>query len=90
MSAAVQITVEEAESRLGELLDRVERGEEITIARAGRPVARLVAAPPSRDVAAAQAAAKALLELREELRNAGVGLFTMDEILSARHEGHKY
>ena len=90
MSAAVQITVEEAESRLGELLDRVERGEEITIARAGRPVARLVAAPPAHDVAKARAAAEGLRDLREELRKAGVGPFTMDEILSARHEGHKY
>lgn len=34
----------EAKNRLGSLLDRVERGEEITITRHGRPVARLVPA----------------------------------------------
>ena len=40
----------EAKTKLSELLDRVERGEEITITRHGKPVARLVnagaAAPP--------------------------------------------
>ena len=34
-----------AKTHLAELLDRVERGEQITITRHGRPVARLV--PPS-------------------------------------------
>jgi prevent-host-death family protein len=32
----------EAKNTLGALLDRVERGEEITITRHGKPVARLV------------------------------------------------
>jgi prevent-host-death family protein len=32
----------EAKNRLGSLLDRVERGEEIVITRHGKPVARLV------------------------------------------------
>jgi prevent-host-death family protein len=38
-----QVNVQDAKTRLSELLARVERGEEITIARAGRPIARLVA-----------------------------------------------
>jgi prevent-host-death family protein len=33
----------EAKNKLGQLLDRVEAGEEILITRRGRPVARLVA-----------------------------------------------
>ena len=33
----------EAKNRLSELLDRVESGEEVTITRHGKPVARLVA-----------------------------------------------
>jgi prevent-host-death family protein len=33
--------VQDAKTRLSELLVRVERGEQITIARSGRPVARL-------------------------------------------------
>ena len=37
-----QVNVHDAKTRLSEILSRVEGGEEITIARAGRPVARLV------------------------------------------------
>jgi len=37
-----KVNVHEAKTRLSELLNRVEGGEEITIAKAGRPVARLV------------------------------------------------
>lgn len=43
------VNVQEAKTRLSELLARVERGEEVVIARAGVPVARLDAvrkAPP--------------------------------------------
>ena len=35
------VNVHEAKTHLSRLLSRVERGEEIVIARAGRPVARL-------------------------------------------------
>lgn len=38
-----QVNVHEAKTRLSELLARVERGDEIVIARGGRPIARLVA-----------------------------------------------
>lgn len=38
-----QVNVQDAKTRLSELLSRVERGEQITIARAGKPIARLVA-----------------------------------------------
>ena len=40
------INVHEAKTHLSRLLERVERGEEIVIARAGKPVARLVAVQP--------------------------------------------
>ncbi|EYR63650.1 antitoxin [Actinotalea ferrariae CF5-4] len=36
-----QVNVQDAKTHLSELLHRVERGEEVVIARAGRPVARL-------------------------------------------------
>ncbi|WP_439565070.1 type II toxin-antitoxin system Phd/YefM family antitoxin [Microcella sp.] len=42
-----QVNVHEAKTRLSELLARVERGDEIVIARGGRPIARLVAFEPS-------------------------------------------
>jgi len=38
----MKVNVHDAKTRLSELLSRVEGGEEITIAKAGRPVARLV------------------------------------------------
>ncbi len=37
------VNVYEAKTHLSQLLDRVAAGEEIVIARAGRPIARLVA-----------------------------------------------
>jgi prevent-host-death family protein len=37
-----KVNVHEAKTKLSELLSRVEAGEEITIAKAGRAVARLV------------------------------------------------
>jgi prevent-host-death family protein len=47
-----QVNVQDAKTRLSELLGRVERGEQITIARAGKPIARLVAvdAPARREL----------------------------------------
>lgn len=38
-----KVNVQEAKTHLSRLLARVEAGEEIVIARAGRPIARLVA-----------------------------------------------
>jgi len=37
-----QVNVQDAKTRLSELLGRVEHGEEVTIARGGTPIARLV------------------------------------------------
>ncbi len=42
------VNVYEAKTNLSKLLDRVERGEEIVLGRAGRPVARLCAYRPRR------------------------------------------
>ena len=39
---AKHINIYEAKTRLSELVDRAESGEEIVIAKAGQPVARLV------------------------------------------------
>ena len=38
----MQINIHEAKTQLSRLIERAARGEEIVIARAGRPVARLV------------------------------------------------
>ncbi|KAE8765024.1 type II toxin-antitoxin system Phd/YefM family antitoxin [Georgenia thermotolerans] len=47
---AETVNVQQAKTRLSELLARVQRGEEIIIARAGVPVARLdpIVKPPAR------------------------------------------
>lgn len=39
----VTVNIHEAKTHLSRLLDRVSQGEEVVIARAGKPVARLVA-----------------------------------------------
>jgi prevent-host-death family protein len=43
-----QVNVHEAKTQLSRLLERVEAGEEVVIARAGRPCAKLVALAPAR------------------------------------------
>ena len=39
---ALQVNIHEAKTRLSKLLARVSAGEEVIIARAGKPIARLV------------------------------------------------
>jgi prevent-host-death family protein len=43
----VTVNVHEAKTRLSELLKRVEAGEQVTIARAGTPIATLAAVEPT-------------------------------------------
>ena len=42
-----QINIDEAKTRLSQLVDQAANGDDIVIARAGRPVARLVAWRPN-------------------------------------------
>jgi prevent-host-death family protein len=42
------VNVHEAKTHLSRLLEEVEAGQEVVIARAGRPVARLMPLPPVR------------------------------------------
>jgi prevent-host-death family protein len=46
-SSRKAVNVHEAKTHFSKLLERVEAGEEIIIARAGRPVARLMAYAPA-------------------------------------------
>lgn len=41
-----QVNVQDAKTRLSDLLARAERGEDVVIARAGRPIVRLVPVDP--------------------------------------------
>jgi len=61
----------EAKNRLGSLLDRVERGEEIVITRRGKAVARLVPADGGFDREKARRAAAGLIEASRGLTLGG-------------------
>jgi prevent-host-death family protein len=47
-NSVVEVSVHEAKTHLSALLVRVESGENIVIARSGRPIAKLVALPSAR------------------------------------------
>ncbi len=78
----------EAKTHLPQLLERVAKGETITITRHGVPVA-VLAPPPKEGKMTPQEAVEGLRKLREELEARGVRV-TNEEILRWRHEGHKY
>lgn len=44
----MEVNIHEAKTHLSKLLERVSQGEEVVIAKAGKPVARLVAIKPKR------------------------------------------
>lgn len=63
----------DAKNRLSELLDRVENGEEVTITRYGKPVARLVAPVLEEERRArARAAAERIREMRKGVTLGGI------------------
>jgi prevent-host-death family protein len=74
----------EAKNKLGQLLDLVERGEEIVITRHGKEVARLV--PPQKAVNREQARA-AIRRIRERAEKLKLGPFEWAEWKSYRDEG---
>ena len=78
----------EAKTHLPRLLDRVQRGESLTITRHGRPVARLVPVEADDRKQAAEAAQR-LHELRAELHAQGKTL-PIAELIAMTHEGHRY
>ena len=78
----------EAKQRLSELVERVERGEEVRITRNGKHVVRLV---PDRDETA-NPGIGALERIRARLAQPGVfkgGDVTVDEVLSWRDDGRR-
>jgi prevent-host-death family protein len=79
-----EIQASDAKARLAQLLDEVERGETVVITRHGRAIARLV---PEGDRTSAEN--RKLIEEIEKFRRAGPGI-PLEELLSSRHEGHKY
>lgn len=76
----------EAKNTLGSLLDLVEQGEEITITRRGKPVARLVPNVAQKDRSPALAAAQ---RIRERAKALGGRPFDWDEWKAYRDEGRR-
>ncbi len=76
----------DAKNRLSELLDKVERGEEVTITRRGRAIARLVPVGPKHDVAKAR---EAMHQLRTLAKEMNLGPFDWEEWKRYRDEGKK-
>jgi prevent-host-death family protein len=73
----------EAKTHFAQLLQRVERGEEITITRRGRAVARLV---PAAGMPEPEAVLATFRRLRERARSAGLGKFDWAEWRSYRDQ----
>jgi prevent-host-death family protein len=73
----------EAKSRLAQLLDRVAKGERITITRHGVPVAVLSPAEPAKSATAAEA----IRELQEFCRGRRLGEIPLRRLIE---EGRRY
>jgi prevent-host-death family protein len=86
---ATTVGAHDAKTHLAQLLDRVERGEEIVITRHGRPIARLSRIAPGHDVAAARAAGEALLALGRQIA-AESGPGTPEEWRELRDAGRRF
>ena len=74
----------EAKNKFGQLLDWVASGEEVTITRHGKEVARLVPAKPGFNRDEARAAVRRIRERAEQLK---LGSFDWTEWKAFRDEG---
>ena len=72
----------EAKTHLPQLLERVARGESLTITKHGKPVARLVPVDSNRKQA--REAAARIVERRQNIKRA-----PLQQLLVTVHEGHR-
>jgi prevent-host-death family protein len=79
-----EVQSSDAKARLPQILDEVERGETIIITRHSRPIARIVPEADSRE-AETRRTMERIRAFRQTMPHLSVS-----EILSARHEDHKY
>jgi len=82
----IEVGAFEAKNKLGSLLDRVERGEEIRIKRHGKRVARLVPDFEEYDPAKALAALDAISAMAKKAKR---GPFNWEEWKAYRDEGRR-
>ena len=80
-----EIQATEAKARLAELLRAVEQGETVAITRHGKTVAHLIPAD-AQNRANRERAVERFRKRRTGWRRAA---FSTEEILAARHEGHR-
>ena len=76
----------DAKNRLSALVDQVEEGQEVTITRRGKPVARLV--PVMLPIEQGRQAVQKLRALRESIARRGE-IFTWNELKAYRDEGRR-
>lgn len=81
-----EVPATEAKTHLAQLPSSVERGETIAITPHGRPIVHLVPAE-AQERAARRAAVERFEAQRAKWKGAGMSI---EELLSARHEGHRY
>jgi len=84
VTAMREVQASEAKTHLPQLLDDVERGETVVITRHGRAIARIVPEAHRRQEEVDRA-----IDRIKALRKR-TGKITLEELLSARHEGHQY
>jgi prevent-host-death family protein len=78
-----EVQASEAKAHLPSLLDAVERGETIVITRHGKPIARIVPEADRRRVGLDRVMAE-IEEFRQTMPR-----IPLEELFTARHEGHK-
>jgi prevent-host-death family protein len=83
-SAVATVSAYEAKTHLPRLIREVERGETVIITRHGKPVAKLAPVDDQRRAEVAEAIER-IKALRRRLPK-----IPLEELLAARHEGHKY
>lgn len=81
-----EVQATEAKTHLAQLLSAVERGETIAITRHGKPIAHMVPAG-KQDRNARKAAVQRFKAWRASWR--GIDM-SIEELLAARHEGHRH
>lgn len=80
-----EVQVTEAKARLAKILSAVEKGESFSITRRGKPIAHLVPAVPI-DATTNKAAVERFRERRAQWDTAK---FSIEDIMSARHDRHR-
>jgi prevent-host-death family protein len=80
------ISLFDAKNRLSALIDQVERGQQVTITRRGKPIASLV--PVIAQADRRRNAVAKLRALRESIARRGE-VFTSDELKAYRDEGRR-